>query len=185
MSQRTCFHSTYTKYCTKCHALEPIDIIVGLDCDGSSDSNKLVADVINANKKDESIPRKCKFCDSNYTIILDDNIAPLVAVLNKKGYKTKYSCEGHISSDRRWQPCYFSTPYVSLVSSIPVGIFDNIPDGWYVEWNKTKHREKYGFGLSIRYLDTNAKSIEDSIEFDSDAIMKWADNLPCNDKEDK
>ena len=48
---------------------------------------------INLELKPAMYCRKCKVVDNG--IILDPNITEIVSVLNKKGYKTKGSCEGH------------------------------------------------------------------------------------------
>jgi hypothetical protein len=40
---------------------------------------------------------KCEEC-KGITFVCDEWIAPIIQILNKKGYKTKYCCSGHLTS---------------------------------------------------------------------------------------
>ena len=170
--------SSYKKYCMDCNSLEDIKICICLDGNNFSRSNKLKATVTDYDTA-QPIDMACKSCGSINTTILDDKIAVLVSKLNAKGYKTKYSCEGHASiiSDGGYN---YSLPYVSFDESIPILIFNTLPEGWHVSWSDFNRRPKFGLNAAIYYRNENAESSEERIDFDVDSIINWADSLPDN-----
>ena len=70
----------------------------------------------------------CSFCENRVNgIELDPNIADDISILNKKGYKTKYCCEGHISDHQ-----YISAPYIYF-NNTHDDIAKNLPKTWNVD----------------------------------------------------
>ena len=102
----------------------------------------------------------CKECNT-YTnmIILDGNIAKTISILNKKGYTTRFCCEGH----KEYTDCYiyFSNNVYQYIEKM------NIPDSWYIDEedyhnNMCIIRSKENIGINKRIND----------------IENWAENLP-------
>ena len=70
----------------------------------------------------------CPFCENRVVgIELDPNIAEDISILNKKGYTTKYCCEGHISDHQ-----YISAPYIYF-NNTHDDITKNLPKTWNVD----------------------------------------------------
>ena len=91
-------------------------------------------------------------------IILDGNIAKTISILNKKGYTTKFCCEGHKEYAGY---IYFSNnvfPYIEKM---------NVPDSWYID---TKNLSKNKFVIRAKNNIGINKRIND--------IENWAENLP-------
>lgn len=75
---------------------------------------------------------KCPCCENIVKgIELDPNIAKDISRLNKKGYITKFCCEGHISKkeDRG-----SSDPYIFFENGIKISE-DILPKSWYIDNN--------------------------------------------------
>lgn len=176
MSKNMTIVSSYKKYCMDCNSLEDIKICMSLDTCKFGRNNKLRATVTDWDTA-QLIDMTCKSCGSINTTVLDDKIAVLVSKLNAKGYKTKYSCEGHI---RIASNGMYSLPYVSFDESIPICIFNTLPEGWYVGWLDFKSRPRFGVNAAIYYRNENTESPEECIDFDVDSIISWADSLPDN-----
>ena len=87
----------------------------------------------------------------------DDLVAPILSELNKRGYKTKYSCSGHFSkldktaffdeiygvfivNDNEY--IHFSVPYIMFDENVVsisdiIGENETFPvDGWNIEFDK-------------------------------------------------
>lgn len=70
----------------------------------------------------------CSFCENRTNgIELDPNIAEDISILNKKGYTTKYCCEGHISDHQ-----YIAIPYIYF-NDTHDSIVKNLPGTWHVD----------------------------------------------------
>ena len=70
----------------------------------------------------------CPFCENRVVgIELDPNIAEDISILNKKGYTTKYCCEGHISDHQ-----YITSPYIYF-NNMHYDIAKNLPKTWCVD----------------------------------------------------
>ena len=71
----------------------------------------------------------CDICkESSIVTILDPNIVDTIAMLNYKGYKTKYSCEGNMISDDMMCTAYITFKPVCF----PLDIVDKypLPEDW-------------------------------------------------------
>lgn len=97
-----------------------------------------------------------------YVIELDELIAPVIIVLNKKGYMTRFSCSGH------WYK--YSTPYI--VFEDEEHLPDSLPKHFTLEGNNV-----------IRYEFDNEQSVElkfnELLEINK-SLLKWATLLDEN-----
>lgn len=109
----------------------------------------------------------CPNCENNIQAIeLDPNIADDISILNKKGYKTKYCCEGHISDHQ-----YISAPYIYF-NNTHDDIAKNLPKTWYVD------NDGYnGFVIRADINNSKKKILED--------LHKMVEKLPEVDKPKK
>ena len=105
--------------------------------------------------------RRCKACDADYThmIPVDPNIVDCISVLNKKGYLTKFCCEGHGSKN--------TTGYIVFKTPLILKYIHLLPLTWnfdrqvYLDWNMIRiESDAYNYVESI--LD----------------LREWVNNLP-------
>jgi hypothetical protein len=62
---------------------------------------------------DTTFSGECKKCSAYVTFDeIDANIAKTIKILNRKGYRTEYCCEGHIESDAYDGRVGFAPPYI-------------------------------------------------------------------------
>ena len=124
-------------------------------------------------------------CDYEQYVFLDKNIADAIINMNLKGYRTSYSCEGHIETDdgkteSRVLDIYFTTQQR----------FENLPEGFAYSKSKTRtdaHRTiLYKYKNGTLYARINKKYIPYDLEEDKQRhlgiLKKWVDELPALDK---
>ena len=69
-------------------------------------------------------------CENAEIVDIDDTIAPAIERLNKKGWQTRFCCEGHVDADMLHH-AYVTFKYVKsrhiifLMTLLPANIFDN------------------------------------------------------------
>lgn len=118
----------------------------------------------------------CEECgyDNEVAIILDGKIASIISDLNKKGYKTCYSCEGHFNNycteyidDNDEFIFNVAEAYISFEKPLEV---DSIPKFWvlYNEDDEMKHR--------IITTNSDEKGFNKNKALDS--LRVWVKNLP-------
>lgn len=146
-------------------------------------------------------------------IICDKEIAPAIATLNKKGYKTLASCSGHYKiSFYEWLDQ--DLKYLDEIKKINKNIIKRIGDKSFDYWSEVTETyiyilfdNKYDFSIlpegfeerdsndrtslehKINYYDENdnrlnQKEIIKEIEKYCEILYKWASNLPER-KDDK
>lgn len=105
-------------------------------------------------------------CGKNHLVEIDDLILDDIIMLNKKGYKTRYCCEGHNTD------CMIFDLYVLFDEN---NIVKNIPQGF-----KTSRKRN-----DIHYTKSNIKSSKSTkvitpqeIEYARTAFHEWVLNLP-------
>jgi len=124
-------------------------------------------------------------CDYEQYTSLDKNIADAVIGMNLKGYRTLYSCEGHIESDdgrteSRVLDIYFITQFR----------LDVLPEGF--TYSKSKKRADAHRTILYKYINgtlfalIGKKYIPYNLEADKnrhlELLKKWVDELPVLDK---
>lgn len=167
MSKEMFFRTKEAKICLNCNSLEMLDICVSLKDFGKGKDYKLTADVFSYTNGDE-IDMHCSKCKSKNTVLIDTKIAHVINILNFKGYKTLFSCEGHETE------CSKSLPYITFVRHIPLFIFDNLPRGWYVGEYIKETKD-----ITIYYNKGSDEDIDSvDIDFDEKALFNWALSLP-------
>lgn len=129
--------------CPKCKSVTYFDI----------DKDKRLY-TIDYNKKDDDSPTYTCACKKCGTIVtqgsaefLDPNIALAVSYLNKAGYETVGSCEGHPDS---LYSSSFSLPYISFKERYDISVTD-LPEGW-VE-NKISYDPEGIYGVDKEYYE--------------------------------
>lgn len=126
---------------------------------------------------------KCLHCEEKFNTIADydPNIVYILYDLNRKGYKTVYSCEGHVDS------CGISLPYISFADKT---ICDTIapPTGWvWTNDSKKVLTLYYDMSDEAQYKildDFNHNSItEDWKEQAFIDLATWVSDLPAKSED--
>ena len=117
----------------------------------------------------------CKCCpNESANIIIDDNIAEFISILNKKGYRTVQSCEGHKDNDEIY--------FITLIC------YDELFYKFHDFCNKNNY-DCGGISLSREAINTNIFSmIRYYIKYSSvdekyeiiEKLTEWVKNLPEN-----
>ena len=90
-------------------------------------------------------------------IVVDHDIAPALSLLNKKGFKTVFSCAGHRDGDI----AYIFFKSINISKYIIPG---TLPKGWYVD---------------VRDFENNKFIIRSKHnEYDPSELTAWAERLP-------
>lgn len=177
------FETTITKYCTLCHKVEKVTVGVYINTNWYDDAaSAFTADVCESNNM-SNLTKKCEACGSMHTILLDEKMGYVIAELNKKGYKTLFSCDGYKDKLET------SYPYIAFSQDVPADIFNTLPDGWDVHLDSDidsvcKSIGRSGFNTTIYYKWEFADDDITSWDWDLDAMVNWAKNLPLNDVHD-
>lgn len=108
--------------------------------------------------------------ENNNEFQCDDNIAPIISILNKKGYKTTNSCEGHAGFagyDDGSVGFGIAVPYIQFDKNIEFINTDNFP---YGNWNIVREEN-----FEVDGMDGNTTYKRSSnliIRFSNQDIMK-------------
>ena len=136
---------------------------------------------------------QCTKCKEITTFLyeLDPNITPMIAELNRKGYDTVYSCEGHrVNEDEQSQP-YIMFKYPGQRTVVD---YYPLPDPWYLEGTeKDPYKDDSDHNW---YMDSNDSIVKSSdlfvircknnevpIRERMAMLRRWVNNLPyCFDE---
>lgn len=102
---------------------------------------------------------------------IDELIAPIISILNKKGYKTEYCCSGHFDRSRTY--IVFAEHYVNIIVS-------NIPDGF--ELIEGLEEDHLCLGNKLYEYEEFTKERLLSITDNIIKLWNWAEELPINQK---
>ena len=100
---------------------------------------------------------------------IDELIAPIISILNKKGYKTEYCCSGHFRNSRTY--IVFSEQYGNIIMSDYPDNFD-LSDG-YEDSHMCLGSEPY---KSEEFTKDRLTDIINNII----SLWHWTDELPIN-----
>lgn len=95
----------------------------------------------------------CEECGGRFEtdmIGIDPNIISVIETLNKLGYKTEFSCEGHVYEDGN-----VSIPYVRFINSTVIEKYGS-PKGWKSEIDEDGKASIY-YDEDVKY-DNNGKA---------------------------
>lgn len=139
-------------------------------------------------------------CENAEIVDIDDAIAPAIESLNKKGWQTRFCCEGHVDG---LHPAYVSFKYVKsrhiifLMTLLPANIFDNFTVELdikgtsasqiiYEKWTDIKIPKMVKEG-SVEYIDGQISTMD--LEYDkityhtSFEVKSTNDILTCMNSE--
>jgi len=111
----------------------------------------------------------------------DEMFAPILSVLNKKGYKTFYSCSGHIKSDYcvtynpHYKKVYKTHPIESYISFENGTELLNIPKGYRID--KVYRDDDY---ITIRRVFNSRrrpKTLLRQLMNNAFTVLEWAEKL--------
>lgn len=129
----------------------------------------------------------CPHCDefATYTShdIIDPNIVPTITLLNKKGYETLYSCEGHYVGKRYgkvWSRAYILFSDASLRRIVKT---NPLPKSWYLVSSDADYKDDFDDAdIENRKLESADFIIRSDVKESTLEIMKdlyvWANSLP-------
>lgn len=101
-------------------------------------------------------------------IAIDPNIIKVISILNKKGYKTKYCCEGHNCDSIPQAYIYFEKDFGSSPEEFKNAIIYDLPITWY--FDLVSYKELNHLTIRSEYINHNEAMID---------ILNWALNLKC------
>lgn len=145
--------------------------------------------------------------DCPFAFICDKEIAPVVASLNKKGYKTFASCSGHYRNTfyewfnediKELEECKKdnkiiiteirddSFDYISIVDKTLIYVLfngkyelENIPDGFYIEDSDGRTCINYEISYYDEFDKRKKRSVvEEEITKQCSILKEWVDSLP-------
>lgn len=153
---------------------------------------------------DLNIVYECSHCRHIVTAeaIVDPNIAPILSILNQKGYYTQWSCEGHKEGPmivpKKYEYGNLSVAYITFNGRDRKAILDDhpLPKDWYVDQDYDeevngiidtwiiRHRCVYPYDGDIE--NTDSKVVEYIKEWEKlnpikdrmKSIEEWAKSLP-------
>lgn len=118
---------------------------------------------------------------------VDELFAPIISLLNKKGYKTLFCCSGHIKSESDVLYCEKYTKYHKSISIESYIMFEqgivlpNLPDGYAMDKNDGGKHDN-----TIRKSFNNKKHpktlLREIIE-NTLSVLDWVEKLPEYKKE--
>ena len=91
---------------------------------------------------------------------IDDLIAPTIQILNLKGYKTAWSCSGHVREG-------FNSAYILFEFGEITP--EELPAGWL--WEEDGH-------MYYQYVSCTPDDLDREISEVMDDLFKWAESLP-------
>lgn len=121
---------------------------------------------------------------SEDTFECDDLIAPIITILNKKGFTTEFCCEGHWEwTDTEHISSMLDVPYITFVVGFHL---PNIPDGWHIDVSTTMTDEDdnviEGYWESIqarKLLEAENEMLFNAYKIEAlYNLLKWAESLP-------
>ena len=105
--------------------------------------------------------------------ICDKRIAPSVALLNKKGYKTIASCSGHYRFE--WNEQSKTVIYILFDKEYK---FDSIPDGFEIVMTDGKTQIESYINLTIENKLRNRIEFERELDIKCQILNDWVEKLP-------
>lgn len=100
---------------------------------------------------------------------VDELIAPIISILNNKGYKTEYCCSGHFNRSRTY--IVFSDQYTNIITSDYPDNFD-LSDG-YENNHMCLGSEPY---RGEEFTKDRLVEIVNNVV----SLWRWAEELPIN-----
>ena len=91
---------------------------------------------------------------------IDDLIAPAIQILNPKGYKTAWSCSGHVREG-------FNSAYILFEFGEITP--EELPAGWF--WEEDGH-------MYYQYASCTPDDLDREISEVMAELFKWAESLP-------
>ncbi len=104
--------------------------------------------------------------------IVDALIAPAIEELNKRGYRTRYSCAGHPKKREGEKACTYIAFHPEMLRRVRI----EFPEGWIVEYD----RNSDGEGTLLMRKNLRGKTMqkrEAEIRRNNRALLKWAKTL--------
>ena len=126
----------------------------------------------------------CPGCGNFYSCasFLDPNITSIIAELNRKGYHTIFSCEGHDNSsykDEYGEDIGYSQPYIYFTKDGGRKVLRELhkyplPNPWFLDMTDFNDGRK----IIIRCKDdsSNFNKVKERLE----PLAKWVDSLPIS-----
>ena len=91
---------------------------------------------------------------------IDDLIAPTIQILNLKGYRTAWSCSGHVREG--FDRAYILFEFGEITP-------EELPAGWF--WEEDGH-------MFYQYLSSSPDDLNREISEVMSELLKWAESLP-------
>ena len=181
-----------TCMCNRCYTLENAKISIKIN------SELLKTDF---DKRKEPIPSKenlvictdadiyfkklffdCEVCnDISCHLVIDNKIAPAIAMLNGMGYSTEYSRDGHYRLDieGRYVEC-IDSPYIYFKFHLPKEALDIIPIDWAVDNTNEKGTIISNSELAevIKNKNISASEAEEFLQSARESLFNWIEKLP-------
>jgi len=124
---------------------------------------------------------------------LDVNITPMIAELNRKGFRTKYCCEGHEIGNVSTYGCnhVLGESYIYFDKNRILADIDNLsrthplPSPWQRDISKTYYTDKFGCETDKvkkdwgkEFLIEVPRENDTPIEERMEVLRRWVDALP-------